>query len=65
MKDYDMDWDDLARLLGGAKELKDADRVKWNVIQGSLTLKQLNDVAHIFSCELYIIFRPREPWTKT
>ena len=65
LRDFDMTWDDLAHLLGGRIVLKDAHLARWNILQGSLTLKQLNDIAHIFSCEPYIIFRPRMPWTKT
>lgn len=70
MKDFDMTWDDVAnklkwpwltRFLSG-EEVKE-------VIIGERkypwTLETLNEIAHIFSCEPYIIFRPREPWTKT
>lgn len=63
MKDFDMDWDDIGRLLG--LENSRAGRAKHKVIYGLLTLKELNALAHIFSMEPYIIFRPREPWTKT
>ncbi|KKM64828.1 hypothetical protein LCGC14_1497370 [marine sediment metagenome] len=70
MKDFDMSWDDLGHLLGweptGEMDIETrADRVKNHVIQGGLFLSELNELAHIFSCEPYIIFRPREPWTKT
>jgi len=65
MKDFGMTWDDFVSLMGNGKTLKDGDMVRKTIIQGRLTLKQLNDIAHIFSCEPYIIFRPREPWTKT
>ena len=75
MKDFDMDWDDLAgnlkwpwnrhhtsiRFLSG-EEVK---RVIIDEGYYPLTLDTLNEIAHIFSTELYIIFRPREPWTKT
>jgi len=70
MKDFDMTWDDLGQLLG--EEVRTpgngpsrADRTKWKVVQGQITLKELNLLAHIFSCEPYIIFRPRMPWTQT
>ena len=64
MKDFDMTWDDLGRLLGRDK-LYRADRTKHSIIQGQITLNDLNTLAHVFSTEPYIIFRPREPWTKT
>jgi hypothetical protein len=57
MKDFEMDWDDLKFLLGG--------HAKYKLIGEELTLEQLNDIAHVFSCEPYIIFRLRMPWTKT
>ena len=67
MKDFDMTWDDVGRLLG-----IDADENQmWNqyakqhIIEEGMTLEDLNEIAHIFSCELYIIFRPRDPWIKT
>jgi len=69
MKDFDMDWDELGRLLGMKQKTWQgrtrAEVVKHKIIQGSLTLDDLNLLAHIFSCEPYIIFRPREPWVKT
>ncbi len=65
MKDFDMDWKDLARLMGGEKALLRGSELRWKVIQGQLSLEQLNNIAHIFSAEPYIIFRPRLPWTKT
>ena len=71
MKDFDMDWDNLGRLLGmkkkfyGPRKLLRADIIRERVIQGQVTLNDLNTLAHIFSTEPYIIFRPREPWTKT
>ena len=70
MRDFSMSWDDLGHLLGweptGETDIETrADRVRNYVIQGGLFLSELNELAHIFSCEPYIIFRPREPWTKT
>ena len=58
MKDFDMDWNALCPLLMTNTPKKD-------IIQDNLTLAQLNDIAHIFSCEIYIIFRPRNPWTQS
>ena len=70
MRDFDMTWDDLGQLLGweptGETDIETrADRVRNYVIGGGLFLSDLNELAHIFSCEPYIIFRPREPWVKT
>ena len=68
MKDFDMTWDDIARLLGMPKYYLGehrADRLKERLIVGQVTLNDLNAMAHIFSTEPYIIFRPRNPWTKT
>ena len=58
LRDFDMVWGDLAPLLMTNTPKKD-------IIQDNLTLTRLNEIAHIFSTEIYIIFRPREPWTKT
>lgn len=69
MRDFDMDWDELGLLLGMKQKTwhgrSRAAVVKDKIIQGSLTLDDLNLLAHIFSAEPYIIFRPREPWVKT
>ena len=63
MKDFDMNWNDLGQI--DWLRLFNPGNIKEAVIQGEITLSQLNDLAHIFSCEPYIIFRPREPWVKT
>jgi hypothetical protein len=69
MKDFDMTWDDIGRLLGMSKyslePQRRANHCKRKIIGESLTLKDLNTLAHLFSCEPYIIFRPRLPWTKS
>ena len=70
MKDFDMSWNDLGKLLGEEERTPGngpsvVDRAKWKIVQGQITLKELNALTHIFSCEPYIIFRPREPWTRT
>lgn len=70
MKDFDIDWDDLGRLLGfepaGEMDVQTrADRVRFHVLDSGLFLSDLNELAHVFSTEPYIIFRPRSPWTKT
>lgn len=72
MRDFDMTWDDIGRLLGIKKKPEHiwwagtrAEKAKHKIVQGSLTLNDLNTLAHLFSTEPYIIFRPRNPWTKT
>lgn len=70
MKDFGLSWDELGELHGfgptGETDLTTrADRIKSHLIDGGIFLRELNEIAHIFSCEPYIIFRPREPWTKT
>ena len=70
MRDFEMTWDELGELLGEEERTPGngssrADRAKWKVVQGQITLVELNALAHIFSTEPYIIFRPRSPWTKT
>jgi len=67
MEEFDMTWDDLGRLLGIDVE----ENLIWeqyareHIIEEGMSLEELNDIAHIFSCEPYILFRPREPWVKT
>ena len=70
MRDFEMSWDDLGRLLGMETRTPGngpsrADSAKWTILQGQITLSELNALTHIFSCEPYIIFRPREPWVNT
>lgn len=70
LKDFDMTWDDLGRLLGMEERTPGngpsrADSARWLIPQGQITLKELNNIAHIFSTEPYLIFRPRLPWTGT
>lgn len=67
MEDFDMDWNDLGRLLG-----VDVDEnpiweqyARQHIIEEGMSLEELNDIAHIFSCEPYILFRPRFPWINT
>lgn len=63
MKEFGMDWDDLAEIL--ERGLFGHEVKKMVIDFPKLDLVDLNDLAHIFSCEPYIIFRPREPWVKT
>ena len=69
MKDFNMTWDDLGKLLKVKGNIAcgrtRANIIKHRVVQGQVTLNDLNTLAHIFSTEPYIIFRPREPWVKT
>ena len=63
MKDFDMTWDDVAEKLERGTFGHEVKEIL--IGHPKLNLADLNDIAHIFSCEPYIIFRPREPWTKT
>lgn len=70
LEDFDMSWDELGQMLEfgptGETDIETrADRVRSHVIQGGIFLSELNAIAHAFSCEPYIIFRPRQPWIKT
>ena len=65
MKDFDMTWDDIGDLIGIGRASNRGHQAEYNVSWGNMTLTQLNALAHIFSTEPYIIFRPRNPWTKT
>lgn len=71
MRDFEMSWDDIGLLLGMTPEFigklsSPGDVARWEIIyDNQLTLENLNDIAHLFSCEPYIIFRPRDPWTQT
>ena len=70
MKDFKMTWDDIGELLGfgptGETDIETrADRVRNHVIQGGIFLEELNRIAHVFSCEPYILFRPRHPWVNS
>ena len=58
LEDFGMTWKDLEPLLMTSTPKKD-------IVQNEMTLRQLNEIAHIFSTEIYIIFRPRDPWVKT
>ena len=65
MKDFDMDWDELGDLMGIGRCRSRGHQAKYKLLMGNMTLRELNNVAHIFSCEPYILFRPRDPWIKT
>ena len=63
LKDFDMTWDDIAESLDCG--LLGPEVKKMVIDNPQLNLVDLNDIAHIFSCEPYIIFRPRLPWIKS
>lgn len=63
MRDFDISWDDIANLLG--QPLDGGLVVKKEILGDGLSLWKLNEIAHIFSCEPYILFRPRNPWVAT
>jgi hypothetical protein len=70
MGEFDITWDDLAEKLqweaiklGGGH--LNGDEVKNKIGDGFLTTGKINDIAHCFSAEAHIIFRPRFPYTAT
>lgn len=68
MHDFDMTWNDLGHLLGMKGIEKNPMWEKYakeSIIEEEMSLEELNDLAAVFSCEPYVIFRPRSPWTKT
>lgn len=65
MRDFGMDWDDIGGLLGMEKRPSRGNCAKYRILFVNLTLIELNAIAHLFSCEPYILFRPRDPWIAT
>jgi len=61
--DFEMTWGDLATCIKGQKT--DGIFIKTRIKNGSLSAEGMNDIAHVFSCEPYIILRPRLPWVQT
>lgn len=68
LEDFEMTWDDLADKLNWTR---DKEKMQGDVIKKELgsdvffTLEEMNQIASVFSCEPYVIFRPRFPWTKS
>jgi hypothetical protein len=60
--DFEMTWEDLSEQLDWECT---ADEVKATVKMAMFTAEDMNDIAHVFSCEPYIILRPRLPWIQT
>ena len=62
LDDFDMTWKELAAKVsirtGG-------DTLRAYVGHHDLDIVELNEIAHVFSAEPYIIFRPRKPYTQT
>lgn len=61
LTDFEMTWDDLAEKLGFSRAC--GPYVKSMFGGDAMDVCLLNSIAHIFSTEPYIIFRPRFPWT--
>ena len=59
--DFEMSWDDLATRL----KYFNGTTVKGVVRNGHISAEKINAIAHVFSCEPYIILRPRNPWVAT
>lgn len=67
LEGFEMDWDDLANKLAWPDEVGmylNGSEVKRDIGTGLLSAKKMNDIAHVFSMEPYIIFRPRFPFTQ-
>lgn len=66
LEDYQMTWDDLAAKLQwpfrNEDTLCDGQIIKQLAGDVALSIVDLNDIAAVFSAEVYIIFRPRFPW---
>ena len=72
LTDYQMTWDDLAKKLQWKWNKYTGDRIMSGIEVKSmvgggcnLNLDHLNDIAHVFSAEVYVILRPRYPWIAT
>jgi hypothetical protein len=60
--DFGMTWNELAEALGDTEGVE----LKQHIGDSNqMDLCDLNDIAHIFSTEPYVIFRPRFPWTQS
>jgi hypothetical protein len=77
LDDFEMTWDDLAEKLDWSVELRtlspsgqvvqdwvimSGEQVKQRIGCDPISLRNLNQIAHVFSAEAYMIFRPRYPW---
>jgi len=62
LSDIGWKWEDLAEQIGNNTT---AEALREKVGDDNLTLKDLNEIIHCFSCELYIIFRPRFPYVNS
>ena len=68
---FGMTWQDLAEKLQWfayfdvPRRLKSGDEIRNHIGRNNLTIVEMNEIAHVFSAEPYIIFRPRKPYTQT
>lgn len=63
--DFEMEYDDLAeKLCWGSVDgsYLSGEQIRREIGIGPLSIKHLNDIAHVFSMEPYILFRPRLPY---
>jgi len=66
--DFEMTWKDLADKLSWQSPFGGVctgDEIKKIVGSLSLRVEEINQIAHCFSSEPYVIFRPRQPWIKS
>jgi len=69
LNDFQMSWDELAEKLQWPYQIvrgvRSGGNVRFRISHHDLTVKEINEIAHVFSAEPYIIFRPRKPYTQT
>jgi len=66
LEDFEMTWDDLANKLAwpdGEGSYISGSVIKMDMADGPIETDELNQIAAVFSAEVYIIFRPRQPYT--
>jgi len=65
LKDFDMTWDDLAMqvLFPNGTRYMTGVELRQRVGSEEIGLSEVNAIAHVFSAEPQVIFRPRAPWT--
>jgi len=68
LEDFEMTWDDLAGELcwdDGNGSYLSGDEIKKEMGLGPMGTDEINAIAHVFSKEPYILFRPRKPYTQS
>lgn len=63
LQEFNMTWDDLAFRLSWDNPTSEWLRYKLGC--GMMTLREFNQIANCFSCDIHLIFKPRFPYTNT